>query len=163
MLLSSYRHTRHILAIHMSMTYHSCRTRVQFLSYSEYNLPDILSSLEYNLPGHSCRIQNITYQAFLSYLEYNLPGHSCRIWNITYQDILVVLPGHEDQPLALYQLSVVDQAQALGGILSVGLNKGTLSWDFLNIFWSICEGDTLTRFLKYFLIYLWKGTLSLDF
>ncbi len=65
----------------------------------------------------------------MSYSEYNLPGHSCRIQNITYQDILVVFPGHEDQPLALHQLSVVDQAQALRGVLFVGLNtcKGTLS------------------------------------
>ncbi len=94
----------------MSITYHSCRNRVQLLSY----------------------------------LEYNLPEHSCRVWNITYQDILVVLPGHEDQPLALHQLCVVDQAQAFRGILSVGLNKGTLSRDFS----------------KYILIYLWKKVHS---
>ena len=39
----------------------------------------------------------------------------------TYQRILVVLPRHEDDPLGVHQLGVVDQAQALRGILPVGL------------------------------------------
>ena len=55
----------------------------------------------------------------LTYASYVLYQHS--IGTGTYQRILVVLPRHEDDPLGVHQLGVVDQAQALRGILPVGL------------------------------------------
>ena len=41
----------------------------------------------------------------------------------THQNVLIELADHEDNPLGLGQLGVVDHPQALGGILPVGLDN----------------------------------------
>ena len=56
----------------------------------------------------------------------------------THQDILVILPHHQDDPLGLRQVRIVDHVQTLWGILLVGLTIiGTLKWS--PQFLSICE------------------------
>ena len=41
----------------------------------------------------------------------------------THQNVLIELADHKDDPLGLGQLGVVEHAQALGGILPVGLHN----------------------------------------